>query len=499
MRKEEYIAEAVSKITNRKAKRETEKELAAHIDELIEFYLDRSGSKEEAEERAVADMGGPEKISEDMAKLHKGISKGLAAIIVTAVFATRLVFGIFTSSICLTNFDRFLDTNHWSTVIIRDYLVVLALILLTIISYCHKGKLLKLLIICESAIIAGNILNILLCVIEEPSSVFFDLSSFTANITAAASTFILAYFTYFLCKDDGKEVPKQLKMALGIFSLILCLLYATVFYFIYGTGFTSQLLYSRKMPQEIADIECGSYIDNYNDYVLLNYPYDWDDERGVSTKTGTWCTVDGYFKPTKRFPKEYFDHPFVWILNDNPDYAYFAESTMTNGIRGQIHVRRSILDPYDFMTSELSSVKLRDTDILCIFTQDELRDFREIINTPRDFVPDVDTQKYIPSKISWIDLDGAYSICWYFKGLDGIYLSRGTVARTEDGKIYVCRHYVEDYYERTLSYGIYELTGETRDKMELVLEQVSVQPEKAYSDYILAKEMQKATDNNYSP
>ena len=72
MRKDEYIATAVSKITNKKAKRETEKELAAHIDELIEFYLDRSGSKEEAEEKAVADMGDSEKVSQEMGKLYKG-------------------------------------------------------------------------------------------------------------------------------------------------------------------------------------------------------------------------------------------------------------------------------------------------------------------------------------------------------------------------------------------------------------------------------------------
>lgn len=36
MRKNEYIASAVSKISNKKAKRETEAELAEHIDELIE-------------------------------------------------------------------------------------------------------------------------------------------------------------------------------------------------------------------------------------------------------------------------------------------------------------------------------------------------------------------------------------------------------------------------------------------------------------------------------
>ena len=72
MRKEEYIATAVSKITNKKAKRETEKELAAHIDELIDRYVNSGYTAPEAEERAVADMGDSEKVSQEMGKLYKG-------------------------------------------------------------------------------------------------------------------------------------------------------------------------------------------------------------------------------------------------------------------------------------------------------------------------------------------------------------------------------------------------------------------------------------------
>ena len=72
MRKEEYIATAVSKISNRKAKQETEKELAAHIDELIDRYVNSGYTAPEAEERAVADMGDSEKVSQEMGKLYKG-------------------------------------------------------------------------------------------------------------------------------------------------------------------------------------------------------------------------------------------------------------------------------------------------------------------------------------------------------------------------------------------------------------------------------------------
>ena len=72
MRKEEYIATAVSKISNRKAKLETEKELAAHIDELIDRYVNSGYTAAEAEEKAVAEMGDSEKVSQEMGKLYKG-------------------------------------------------------------------------------------------------------------------------------------------------------------------------------------------------------------------------------------------------------------------------------------------------------------------------------------------------------------------------------------------------------------------------------------------
>ena len=74
MRKDEYIASAVLKISNRKAKRETEKELAEHIDELIEEYLKSGLTYEDAEQKAIFAMGNPEIVSAEMGRLYKGTS-----------------------------------------------------------------------------------------------------------------------------------------------------------------------------------------------------------------------------------------------------------------------------------------------------------------------------------------------------------------------------------------------------------------------------------------
>ena len=98
MKKDEYIAAAVSKISNRKAKLETEAELAEHIDELTEFYLDRNMTVEEAEERAVADMGEPETICVSLGKLHTGAGK--------AVYIVLLIMIIFFGIAALLGLDN---------------------------------------------------------------------------------------------------------------------------------------------------------------------------------------------------------------------------------------------------------------------------------------------------------------------------------------------------------------------------------------------------------
>ena len=69
MKKDEYIASAVSKISNRKAKRELEAELEAHIDDLTDLYLEQGFAQSEAEAKAVESMGDYLELSREISSI----------------------------------------------------------------------------------------------------------------------------------------------------------------------------------------------------------------------------------------------------------------------------------------------------------------------------------------------------------------------------------------------------------------------------------------------
>ena len=141
MKKDEYIASAVSKISNKKAKRETERELGEHIDELTEFYLDRNMTVEEAEQRAVADMGTPESVSSSLGKLHTGAGKRvyIALLILLLVFGEAESIGLV--NICysvealhlhrlLYYGDAHLEFEFFYTDIVLPYVILFVLIII---------------------------------------------------------------------------------------------------------------------------------------------------------------------------------------------------------------------------------------------------------------------------------------------------------------------------------------------------------------------------------
>ena len=92
MKKDEYLEKAISLISNKKAKDEVKAELSSHLDDLIDFYLDRGCTEAEAEEKAVADMGEAEIVAVDLAKLHKGLP-GVLSVFLT--FLTLFSVGFF--------------------------------------------------------------------------------------------------------------------------------------------------------------------------------------------------------------------------------------------------------------------------------------------------------------------------------------------------------------------------------------------------------------------
>ncbi len=70
MTKTEYIENAVSGIRNRRERLETADEIGCHIDELTAQWTERGFSPEEAEAKAVGEMGAPEKTAQELGMVH---------------------------------------------------------------------------------------------------------------------------------------------------------------------------------------------------------------------------------------------------------------------------------------------------------------------------------------------------------------------------------------------------------------------------------------------
>ena len=71
MTREEYIESVVSKIKDKGAKAEVEAEIAAHLDDRMEFYLNAGYDENYALSHAIERMGDSDKYSEDLSKLHE--------------------------------------------------------------------------------------------------------------------------------------------------------------------------------------------------------------------------------------------------------------------------------------------------------------------------------------------------------------------------------------------------------------------------------------------
>ena len=112
MRKDEYINEVISKIENKKARREVEKELSAHIDDRISYYTDAGYDEETANEKSIAHMGEPKKVGIQMAKLHKKNKLAVVAIsLLVAIILTSVVL-LFTTPISAQFYSWKFDSKY---------------------------------------------------------------------------------------------------------------------------------------------------------------------------------------------------------------------------------------------------------------------------------------------------------------------------------------------------------------------------------------------------
>ncbi len=169
MKKFAYIAAIVSKIDSKKEKWEIEKELAAHIDELMDFYINNGMSEEDAEEKAVEEMGPPETVSEELAKLHNiNVRENVLTLFFSGVGVSflwaslNLMFSIITYGSGILQQIVFYDPETETKPLYnKNVLIFLIIISLTnyllLIMYYKFGKHIK----CEIGAVSGTLIFLL--------------------------------------------------------------------------------------------------------------------------------------------------------------------------------------------------------------------------------------------------------------------------------------------------------------------------------------------------
>jgi cell division protein FtsW (lipid II flippase) len=68
---EEFLSKVMSKVKSKEAHNKIKKELTNHLQELSQFYKKRGFSQEDADEKAIQEMGNPFTIGENLNPLHK--------------------------------------------------------------------------------------------------------------------------------------------------------------------------------------------------------------------------------------------------------------------------------------------------------------------------------------------------------------------------------------------------------------------------------------------
>lgn len=68
---EEFLSKVTSKVKSKEAHKMIKKELTNHLKELSQYYKNRGFSKEDADEKAIQEMGNPYTIGENLNPLHK--------------------------------------------------------------------------------------------------------------------------------------------------------------------------------------------------------------------------------------------------------------------------------------------------------------------------------------------------------------------------------------------------------------------------------------------
>lgn len=134
MKKEEYINEVTALIKNKTVRKDVKKELEAHIDDRIKYYLDAGYDEDVSVKRAVEMMGNPTEVAKSLEKLHNNTLWIIISAVSLFVFIIGLIYANFDYTFAYVNLVDFAETD------VRNSIISIIIFCAATASFCFAVK-----------------------------------------------------------------------------------------------------------------------------------------------------------------------------------------------------------------------------------------------------------------------------------------------------------------------------------------------------------------------
>lgn len=111
MKREDYINEVTELIKNKTVRRDVRKEIEAHIDDRMKYYLDTGYGEEESTAKALERMGSPTEVAKDFEKLHNNELWITLSVISLLGYIIGMICGFFNPLFAYVNLVDFYEMD----------------------------------------------------------------------------------------------------------------------------------------------------------------------------------------------------------------------------------------------------------------------------------------------------------------------------------------------------------------------------------------------------
>lgn len=426
MRKEEYIQEVISKIENKKARREVEKELSAHIDDRISYYTDAGWDEQTANEKAMSHMGKVEEVAEKMGKLHDENYSAAFIVLITVIAITAIVTVITLATGYYTVSWSWYEADTYSTLYLIAATCALNLLVFFLARKAHKHDSFS-----YPFLLAIQISRIVLLLIAPGIDYYiYDENEFVLvvlNVITLALVIVCCHWR----DKESKGISSHLVMAVSsvfisvVVDVILIFSFAILPYNVIS-GIATKTI-NKKVTEKFLDRKPKEWAteEEQKQYDLSKYS---DSSASIRTEKGdvdNWYINRDRVNPVKILCEKSSDG-----FEDSLYYVYWitdCDGILMRSRPVDLHVASEdyyISDDYEYPnadTDEIKSLVVYDVDITNEFDADFLKNTLSAV------------RYWDPVNIVEKDAVKSYRLSWTFKSKDCVFLYKAFLLEDKDG------------------------------------------------------------------